>query len=86
MSCLTFGSEFRIAAGSAGVPCTVDAVSNVLTVEAPSDAAVGICKGTQEPQDDEALDEFRLICLSAAGRAHGSAASNGSTFMGGCSA
>ena len=82
MSCLTFGPEFRIAAGScAGVPCAVDAVSNVLTVEAPSDAAVGICTGTHEPQDDEALDEFRLICLSAAGRAHGSAVSNGSTFM-----
>ena len=86
MSCLTCVSGFILADSiCAGVPCTVDAVSNVLTVDGPSDAAVGSCTGTHGPQDDEAPDEFRLICLSAAGRAHVCVASSGSTSMGNCS-
>ena len=69
------------AAGGVGGACVVEAVSNVVTVDASNEIAVGICAGIHERQDDEASEDCLRMLGSALLRAQGSFAIKGSTCM-----
>ena len=67
--------------GESEVLVFVEAVSNVVTVDASSEMAVGIWTGIHERQDDEALENCLRILGSARLRAKGSSLIRGSTCM-----
>ena len=67
-----------VAGGAAGA-CTVKALSNVVTVDAFNEIAVGICTGIHERQDEEAPEDCLRLHGLARLCAHGPSTVKGST-------